>query len=324
MTILLTGGAGFIGSHFAQAILKTGKDDLVIIDNLNDFYDPDIKRSHIQLLAQYPGMTFIQGDIRNLETLDKIWQTHQITDVVHLAAMAGVRPSIESPLYYEDVNIKGTMNILEMARKYQVRKLLFASSSSVYGNNEKVPFSETDRVDHPVSPYAATKKAGELLCYNYHHLYQIPIACLRFFTVYGPRQRPEMAIHKFTRMIDQGLPIPVFNQGNCQRDYTYIDDIIQGMMGIYHSEFGYEILNLGESHTIRTIDLIKLIEKALGKSAKMDLKPAQAGDVEITYADIQKAKSQFHYQPKTLIQEGVPLFVEWYLKNQAVLGSTNH
>jgi len=311
MSVLITGGAGFIGSHLCDALIKKGE-RVICIDNFNTFYDPKIKEQNIEKLQKNASFKLYRGDILEYDLLESIFQKESITHVIHLAAMAGVRPSIEDPRLYQKVNIEGTLNILELARNYKVEKLLVASSSSVYGNNEKVPFSEKDNVDYPVSPYAATKKACELLCYNYHHLYKIPIVSLRFFTVYGPRQRPEMAIHKFSRLIMEDKEIPVFNEGKCLRDYTYIDDIIQGVVNIFYSSFIYDVVNLGESQTIDTLGLIKLIEASLGKKAKLNLLPAQPGDVEKTFADISHAKKTYNYNPQYPIEKGVTEFISWF------------
>jgi UDP-glucuronate 4-epimerase len=315
MNILVTGGAGFIGSHLCETLLKDKNNKIICLDNFNDYYDPEIKKNNIQSLSTNNSFIIYQADILDTEKLAKIFEKEKIDTIIHLAARAGVRPSIEEPMLYQKVNIEGTLNLLEAAKKYKIKKLLFASSSSVYGNNKKVPFSETDNVDYPVSPYAATKKAGELLCYNYHHLYQIPIVCLRFFTVYGPRQRPEMAIHKFTRLITENKEIPVFNNGNCLRDFTYIDDIIQGITNILKSDFTFDIVNLGESATTKTIDLIKLIENALGKKAKLKMLPAQPGDVEKTFADITRAKEKYGYNPEFPIDKGIDRFIKWFEKS---------
>lgn len=312
MTILITGAAGFIGSHVAEAYLNQGK-SVIGLDNLNDFYDPEIKKENISQLKKYDMFKFVEGDILDENVIDELFSKTKISLLVHLAAMAGVRPSISQSSYYTDVNIKGTVNLLEACKKYQVKKILFASSSSVYGNNKKVPFSEEDVVDYPVSPYAATKKAGELICHTYSHLYDLSIACLRFFTVYGPKQRPEMAIHLFTDAIQKGRPISVFNEGHCLRDYTYIDDIVQGMLSIAKNDFKFDVINLGESETISTLDMIRLIEKELGKKAQLNLLPAQPGDVDQTFADISRAKQIYDYQPKVSIQDGIKRFVAWYL-----------
>lgn len=314
MTILITGGAGFIGSHVTETLLKQNK-KCIVLDSFNTFYNPAIKQENIAPFKTNPHFTLINGSILDKDCLNAIFNSTKITAVIHLAAYAGVRPSIENPELYFDTNITGTLNILECIKEHGCPRLLFASSSSVYGNNKTVPFSETDFVDNPISPYAASKKAGELLCYNYHHLYAIPTACIRFFTVYGPRQRPEMAIHKFTDMIEKNTPIPVFNNGNCLRDYTHVHDIVQGIMAILNApNLTYDVVNLGESKTISTIDLIKLIEKELGKKADINLLPAQPGDVEQTYANITHAKSTYHYNPQFPIEKGIQNFVQWYKK----------
>lgn len=311
MYYLITGGAGFIGSHVVDRLLKDGK-KVICLDNFDNFYDPAIKRRNISEAIKNPDFKLIEGDIRDLKLLKDIFSSHKISHVFHPAARAGVRPSIADPLFYEDVNIKGTMNMLEMAKGFKVENFVFASSSSVYGENKKVPFSESDNVDKPISPYAATKKACEEICFTYHHLYNISITCLRFFTVYGPRQRPEMAIHKFTRLIDEGKKIPMFGDGSTKRDYTYIDDIIDGVMKGLDKRHGFEIFNLGESETTELRKLISLIEKNLGKKAQIDEQPNQPGDVSITYADIEKAKMMLGYSPCTKIENGVELFIKWY------------
>jgi len=313
MTTLLTGGAGFIGSHFAESLLERG-DTVISIDNLNPFYDPAIKERNLQEVQSQGGNRFVdlRGDIRDKNFVMHVFETYHPDRVVHLAAMAGVRPSIADPLTYQEVNLRGTMNLLEAMKAQHVTQMIFASSSSVYGNNPKVPFSEDDNVDHPISPYAATKKAGELLCYTYHHLYDFTIIALRFFTVYGPRQRPEMAIHKFTRLIDEGAPIPMFGDGSSKRDYTYISDIIDGMLRTMDIEAGYHIYNLGESQTTSLIDLIHLIETALGKKAVIKTLPPQPGDVDITYADVTRARQELGYNPHTSMEEGIERFVTWY------------
>jgi len=318
MKILLTGAAGFIGSHFAEYLLGNGH-EVVSIDNLNPFYNPAIKEKNLKevaLKAEKPGQFIdLRGDIRDRNFVNSVFEKYVPEAVVHLAAMAGVRPSIADPATYESVNIQGTLHLLEAMKNNGVGKMIFASSSSVYGNNKKVPFSETDNVDTPISPYAATKKAGELICYTYHHLYRFTIAALRFFTVYGPRQRPEMAIHKFTRLIDTGQPVPMFGDGTTKRDYTYIDDIILGMAKALNIESGYHIFNLGESKTTALKDLIGLIEAALGKEARIEPLPLQPGDVEITYADVNRAKKMLGYQPGTTMADGIQKFVSWYRKH---------
>lgn len=311
MFYLVTGGAGFIGSHVVDRLLANGK-KIICLDNFDNFYDPAIKRRNISEAIKNPDFKLIEGDIRDLKLLKDIFSSHKISHVFHPAARAGVRPSIADPLLYEDVNIKGTMNMLEMVKEFKVENFVFASSSSVYGENKKVPFSESDNVDKPISPYAATKKACEEICFTYHHLYNISITCLRFFTVYGPRQRPEMAIHKFTRLIDEGKKIPMFGDGSSKRDYTYIDDIIDGVMKSLDKRHAFEIFNLGESETTELRKLISLIEKNLGKKAQIDEQPNQPGDVSITYADIEKAKSMLQYNPTTKIEKGIELFIKWY------------
>ncbi len=315
MKILLTGAAGFIGSHFAEALLEEGH-QVISIDNLNPFYDPAIKERNLLKITEKMGNSgqFIdlRGDIRDTVFIREVFKTHQPQEVVHLAAMAGVRPSIADPVTYQEVNIRGTMNLLESMKEFGVSRMIFASSSSVYGNNPKVPFSEDDNVDHPISPYAATKKAGELICYTYHHLYQFMIVALRFFTVYGPRQRPEMAIHKFTRLIDEGRPVPMFGDGTSKRDYTFITDIIDGMKRVRKIQSGFHLYNLGESRTTSLSDLIHLIEEAMGKKANIQNLPQQPGDVNITYADISRARKELGYDPHTTMEEGIQRFVAWY------------
>lgn len=315
-TLLVTGGAGFIGSHLCERLLS---EDIHVIglDNFDSFYDPDIKIKNVGGISKKFQNQFelVTGDIRNPDHLHEIFQKNQIDFVVHLAARAGVRPSIAEPLLYQDVNIRGTVVLLEICKAYGIKNFVFASSSSVYGENQRVPFTEEDLDIQPISPYGATKRAGELLCYSYHHLYGMNIACLRIFTAYGPRQRPEMAIHKFTRLIDQGGKIPMFGDGSTRRDYTYIDDLIEGILGVIRHHKGFEIYNLGESQTTSLIELIKLIEGALGKKANIEMLEPQPGDVSATYADISKAKRMLNYQPEVKMEEGIKRFVEWYKAN---------
>jgi len=308
--LLITGGAGFIGSHLCERLLCEDN-DVIALDNFDDFYDPAVKRSNIAGALKDDKFKLVKGDIRDAQAVDDIFTDNEIEVIVHLAAKAGVRPSIENPLLYQDVNINGTMVILEAARKFGIKKFVFASSSSIYGNNEKVPFSEGDNVDYPISPYAATKKACELLCHTYSHLYDIDMTCLRFFTVYGPRQRPDLAIHKFARLIENDEPISVFGDGSMMRDFTYIDDIIDGVMGAIKYCEGYEIYNLGESRPIRLDELIVEIEKALGKRAIINPLPLQPGDVKQTYADVSKAMERLGYEPSTEIASGLKIFVDW-------------
>lgn len=315
MEILVTGGAGFIGSHLIEKLLA---DDhtVVNLDCFNDYYNPTIKEHNIQAALISPRYSVVRADILDNNRLETLFDEHSFDIIIHLAARAGVRPSIREPLLYEQVNIQGTMHLLEMCRIYNIKKFVFASSSSVYGTNKKVPFQETDFVDNPISPYAATKKSGELLCYTYSKLYDISVNCLRFFTVYGPRQRPDMAIHKFTQLIYDRKPIPVFGSGKSRRDYTYYSDIVQGIMGAIQYCDGYNIYNLGESKTIELMELIGLVQNALGMEALIDFKPDQPGDVPITFADINKAKAELKYDPQINIEDGIQLFAEWFLNNQ--------
>ena len=314
-SVLVTGGAGFIGSHLVDRLLTAGE-RVTVIDNFNDFYAPAIKRANVVAHGQHDNYKLVEGDIRDSVLVDRVFRTGGFEQVIHLAAMAGVRPSLQNPVLYHDVNLIGTMNILEGMRKFEVPHLIFASSSSVYGNNEKVPFCESDSVDHPISPYAATKKAGELMTHTYYHLYDIKTVCLRFFTVYGPRQRPEMAIHKFTDRISRGEEIEVYAEGRSRRDYTYIDDIIDGVMAARQLDCGYEIINLGRSDTVTLTDLIAKIERALGKKAKTRMLSSQPGDVKQTFADISKARALFGFDPKTSIDNGIEKFVAWYLEKR--------
>ena len=310
-TVLITGAAGFIGSHLCERLLN---EDLSVvgIDNFDDFYDPQIKRDNISNCLKNKHFQLIEADIRDSSAMDKAVTGIEI--IVHLAAKAGVRPSIAEPLLYSDVNINGTMVLLEAANTHKVGKFIFASSSSIYGNNEKVPFSEDDNVDFPISPYAATKKACELICHTYHHLYRIDLTCLRFFTVYGPRQRPDLAIHKFSKLIEQEKPIPVYGDGSMMRDFTYIDDIIDGIIAAMNKCKGFNIYNLGESQPVTVNDLISAIEKALGKTAIREYLPLQPGDVNRTFADITKAARELGYNPSTPIPDGLVKFTAWLRK----------
>ncbi len=323
----VTGGAGFIGSHLCEALLRDGR-TVITLDNFDLFYDPKLKERNIDSILnmmQNNGIEssrfqLIKGDIRDLTLLKEIFselkQYDEELTILHIAAKAGVRPSIENAPLYTEVNILGTQNIFEIAKSFGVKKIIYASSSSVYGENKKVPFSEEDLVDAPISPYAMTKKSNELLAHSYHHLYAIDTIGLRFFTVYGPRQRPDLAINKFTRMIDHEESIPFYGDGTTRRDYTYIDDIVAGILQsiqyIETHEKVYEILNLGESQTTTLRELVSLIEDALGKQAIINTLPLQPGDVPQTYADISKAKHMIGYQPSTLIAEGITKFVAWY------------
>jgi len=313
MKVLITGAAGFIGSHLCERLL----DDewlVVGVDNFDDFYDPQIKRRNIASCLKNKNFQLVEADIRDSAAMDRTIGDG-IEIIVHLAARAGVRPSIAQPLLYADVNVNGTMVLLEAAKKHKIGKFIFGSSSSVYGNNEKVPFSEDDNVDFPISPYAATKKAGELICHTYHHLYRVSITCLRLFTVYGPRQRPDLAIHKFAKLIEQGKPIPIYGDGTMMRDFTYIDDIIDGTVAAMQKCSDFNIYNLGESRPIAVNDLVTEIEKALGKKAIKKYLPPQPGDVERTYADVTKAVNELGYNPTTTIQTGLAKFVTWLRQN---------
>ncbi len=317
MRVLVTGGAGFIGSHLVEVLLND-KNTVVCVDDFNDYYDPAIKRQNVLIALKDSNYTLCEFDILSYEALDSIFKKHSFDVVVHLAARAGVRPSIEQPRLYQKVNIEGTVNLLDLCVRYRVPKMVMASSSSVYGNNQKVPFSENDSVDHPISPYAATKKACELIGYTYHALHGLSVSCMRFFTVYGPRQRPDMAIHKFTRLIDAGKPVPFFGDGTSRRDYTYISDIIQGLVKTIQRCEGYRIYNLGESQTITLMDLIHVIETHLNKKAILNRLPNQPGDVNITYADISRAKAELNYYPSTSVDEGIARFVAWYREKKGV------
>lgn len=309
--ILITGGAGFIGSHLCERLLRNGN-QVFCVDDLNDSYSPDIKRKNLGRCMQNKNFRFYKEDILNKRKMEEIIKKEEIEKIVHLAARAGVRPSIKQPLLYSEVNVQGTLNLLEIIKDSGVEHFIFGSSSSVYGINSRIPFSEDDRLDKPISPYAVSKIAGELLCFNYSHLYGIPITCLRFFTVYGPRQRPEMAIHKFTRLIDNGREIPMYGDGTTKRDYTYITDIIDGIISSLRKRFKFEIFNLGSSKPIELRYLISLIEKSLGKKADIKRLPEQPGDVPITCADISKSRRILNYDPKVSIEEGIRRFTEWF------------
>lgn len=318
MNIFVTGAAGFIGSHVCEYFI--GKGNTVIgIDNYDDFYPAHFKDANLSSLLNNKSFRFYKGDIRDSNALNRIFSESKIDLVIHLAAKAGVRPSIDNITAYYDVNVNGSVTLLEAMKEHNIKKLLFASSSSVYGNNPKVPFSETDRVDDPISPYASTKKSGELLCHVYTHLHGFDITCLRFFTVFGPRQRPDLAIHKFTRLIDLGKPIPFFGDGNTARDYTYIDDIVNGISCAADKLKGYQVFNLGESRTITLKQLVESIEKAVGKPAQLNKLPMQQGDVQITYADTTKARTEIGYNPQYDLETGIRNFVNWYQENKEEL-----
>lgn len=311
MRVLITGGAGFIAYHLASALLER-KSEVILLDNFNSFYDPQIKRRNVRDLQASAAVPLYEADILDKEKLREIFSKTRPDAIVHLAAWAGVRPSLEKPALYSEVNVTGTVNLLEMAKEFSTRCFVFGSSSSVYGGNTKVPFSESDPVDRPVSPYAATKKAGELLCHTYAHNFSMHITCLRFFTVYGPRQRPEMAIHKFAQLMWDGKELPIFGSGESRRDYTYVEDIVSGILGAIGTNPDFEILNLGESQTISLIEMVRYLEDALGKKALLKHLPDQAGDMAITYADIGRARKVLGYNPQKPFKEGIRLFAEWY------------
>jgi UDP-glucuronate 4-epimerase len=311
--ILVTGGAGFIGSHLVDKLLGEGIWNVTVVDNFNDFYSIELKRANLSHNISNPNFYLAETDICDKENLQKVFENGNFDVIVHLAARAGVRPSLENPTQYVETNINGTMNLLELTKEFGIKQFVFASSSSVYGINAKVPFSEDDKIFQPISPYAATKAAGELLCHTYSHLYEIRTVCLRFFTVYGARQRPDLAIHKFSKLIWENKPIPMFGDGTTRRDYTYIEDIIQGVRNsIDYDKNLYEIFNLGESQTIELKELIEILEESLDRKATIEYKQMQAGDVPITFADISKAKTLLDYNPHTKIREGIPKFVDWF------------
>ena len=315
-SFLITGGAGFIGSHLVDRLLAINVEHITVVDDFNDFYDPQIKRSNIRRHLEDSRYQLAEVDIRDQQALDQALANSQFDCIVHLAARAGVRPSLSQPQLYNETNVSGTLNLLEFARRHNVKQFVFGSSSSVYGINAKLPFSEDDPIRQPISPYAATKGAGELLCHTYAHLYGIRCTCLRFFTVYGPRQRPDLAIHKFARLITEGKPIPVFGDGTTRRDYTYVDDIIDGVVGaINYDKSGYEVINLGESRTVELRELIALLEKELDAHAVIDRQPPQPGDVPQTFADITKARNLLGYNPATQIEDGLRKFVDWFRRD---------
>ena len=314
--ILVTGGAGFIGSHVCDALLNKGK-QVVCLDNFNNYYSPKRKRKNIEHNLSNKSFFLEETDIRQLEKLKKVFEKHKITKVIHLAARAGVRASIKDPHIYEEVNVKGTLNLLELSRKFNIKNFVFGSSSSVYGLNKKLPFSEKARTDTQISPYALTKKTGEMLCHTYSKLYKLNITCLRFFTVYGPRGRPDMAPYLFTKLISEDKPIIRYGDGSSKRDYTYIEDVVQAILSASEKNYAYEIFNIGNSKTIELNKFISLIETLLGKKARIIQKDMPKEDIPITYADISKAKKYFGYNPKTNIEQGMKMFVDWFNKNES-------
>jgi UDP-glucuronate 4-epimerase len=317
-TILLTGGAGFIGSHLAERLLADGR-RVIVLDNFDSYYAPEIKRRNVAGAASHDAYRLVEGDIRDEEAVESIFASEKPDAVIHLAARAGVRPSIADPVLYSSVNLDGTTRLLEACRRHGVTKFIFGSSSSVYGNNDKVPFAEEDPVDHPISPYAATKKAGEVLCHAFHHLFGIRVACLRFFTVYGPRQRPEMAIHKFTRLMAQGGEVQQYGDGESARDYTYVDDIVDGVVRATDRCESYHIWNLGGSNTITLAGLLAKIAAALGVEPRIRQLPDQPGDVQRTWADIGRAGRELDWAPQTGIDDGLSRFIDWFQRHRGLL-----
>jgi UDP-glucuronate 4-epimerase len=317
VNFLVTGGAGFIGSHVCERLLRSGH-RVWAFDDLNPFYAPAIKEQNLRDIQATgkDAFTFVRGDLTDRASVDAALAAAKFDQVLHLAARAGVRPSLEQPALYQRVNVEGTANLLEAARIAGVKKVVLASSSSVYGVNWKVPFSESDPTVKAISPYAASKLACEALGHVHHHVHGLDVVALRFFTVYGPRQRPDLAIHKFARLISAGKPIPMFGDGSTARDYTYVDDIVDGVIACTMRTFGYDLFNLGESQTVKLIYLVELLEQALGRKAVLDWQPAQPGDVPVTYADISKAQTGLGYRPRVKIEQGIPLFVDWFKRTQ--------
>lgn len=318
-TYFITGGAGFIGSSLAERLLKEGN-KVVVIDNFCDFYNPSIKENNIKELLKNENFKLYRKDIRDRQAIKEIFEENNIDIIMHLAAMAGVRPSIENPVLYQEVNCMGTQNILEEMKAHNIKNLVMASSSSVYGNCKEVPFRENMVVDYAISPYAATKKANEVMTHVYHKLFNMNVIMLRFFTVYGPKQRPDLAINKFTRLMLNNEEIPMFGDGTTSRDYTYIDDIVDGIIRACHytleNENVYEILNIGNSSPTSLKEMINTIAKVLGVEPKIKQLPMQLGDVDRTYADVSKAKEMIGYEPKTTFEEGIRKFVDWYKQNK--------
>lgn len=317
MTILVTGAAGFIGSHLCEALLNDGH-RVVGLDNFEPFYDPAIKWNNLEWALNQPAFSLVEGDIRDRQALRQIFSQHDVDAVIHLAAKAGVRPSILQPAEYIDVNVNGTLQILDAMAEARVKRLLFASSSSVYGNQAKTPFSESDDVSHPISPYAASKRSGELLAHTYHHLYGLDVACLRLFTVYGPRQRPDLAIHKFAQFALDNRPIPLYGDGKTRRDYSFVADIVQGMRQLLGlPSWGYEIFNMGGGKPVTLLDMVHALENALERPLEVQFLQKQAGDVEQTFADVRKALKFFGYQPQVNLQEGVKQFTDWFYQRES-------
>lgn len=311
MKVLVTGGAGFIGSYVTKYLLNRN-DSVICIDDFNDYYDPSLKEYRINEFKKNENFKLYRSDIRDFNILNKIFVENKIDKIIHLAARVGVRASLEDPILYEEVNVNSTVKLLELAKEFRVKNFVFASSSSVYGDSTKLPFSEDDPVDKPISPYGVTKRAGELLCYSYNRLYNIPITCLRFFTVYGPKGRPDMALFKFTKLISDGNEIPVFGHGDMKRNFTYVDDIVNGVIACLDRELGFEIINLGGGETTELKTFIEVIEKEVGRTAKWKSLEMQPGDMKVTWADCSKAKRLLGYKPRVSIEEGIKLFVQWF------------
>ena len=311
--ILVTGGAGFIGSHLVDTLVQRGE-EVVCLDSFDKFYDPEIKEKNLAGVSKKRNFILKRGDIRDEKFIKDIFDRFPIEKVVHLAARAGIRPSLKDPILYADVNIGGTLNLLKFSQRKKIRSFILGSSSSVYGLNAKVPFSENDKLENPISPYAVSKIASEFYGRLFQQVYGLPIIILRFFTVYGPRQRPEMAIYKFTELMEKGEEIPVFGGGRIERDYTYITDIIGGILAALQKDFNLETFNLGDSRVVNLTYLISVLEAALGKKAKVKKLPDQPGDMPVTYADISRAREKLSYKPEVQIEEGIKRFVEWYRK----------
>ncbi len=312
--VLVTGAAGFIGSHVVEKLLER-RDDVIGIDNFDPFYAREVKQRNLQPLLENKGFRFNELDLRDADLVSALIARERPSTIVHLAAKAGVRPSIEDPAAYIETNINGLQSVLSAIGRNPIQHLVFASSSSVYGNRSDPPFRETDRTDEPASPYAATKKAGEALCHSFHALTRTPVTCLRFFTVYGPRQRPDLAIHKFVRLIDAGRPVPLFGDGSTSRDYTFIDDTVDGILRALDRPTGYQIYNLGRSDPVNLREMLTEIESALGRTAIIDRKPEQPGDVGITCANVDKAADRLGYAPKVDFKDGIRRFVAWWREN---------
>lgn len=316
-TILVTGGAGFIGSHLVERLLNEGY-RVVCVDSFDDYYSPKIKRSNISHLIGHEHLHLVEADIRDMRAMMDVFEQYRPSRIVHLAALAGVQPSLKRPLDYDSINVTGTWVLLEVCRQFGVEQFIFGSSSSVYGTS-KAPFKEDDPAVEPISPYGATKRMGEILCYTYHHLYGIPVTSLRFFTIYGPRQRPDLAIHKFARRIMLGLPVPIYGDGSSLRDYTYIDDIIDGIIASLERIFPFEIINLGCGRPVVLMDVVRLLESGLNRKAILDFQPMPPSEPPLTHADITKARELLGYEPKVQIEWGIERFIEWFLENWELL-----